>query len=432
MDPYFGVFRLPMVTLGAPHKGGESVFDGLSKGTGRFLFLLKGAEFNQADGGGKLRLIERGFEAADGRGAPERGRQLEGFFRKLQNARNARAPAADENASPQVIEQACFGKFLLDEVEDFLEAQGHNPAEMIEIDGLGGQTELVGGGHGLAFVLFIHASGAVLNFQFLGFSERDLEPVSQVVGDVVTAHGQDTGVLDDAIAVNDELGGAASNIDDESAHLFLFTGQQSERRGEPVKNNGFNFDLEPFHRANRILEPVEVPVHDVHVHLDARAQHAHGINNPILTIHQEVLADGVEHIIFGREIDGLRILDHVLHVFASDFAVRGDNRMDPAISEAADVAAGHAEIDASDFDIGHLFGFDDGIANVLRRSRGVRNFPFANAAGAALAEAGDVQSAGGINFADDGTDLGCANFQSDDNGGGIRHFSSCFSGFLRV
>src|SRR3982751_8645 len=109
MDPYFGVFRLPMVTLGAPHKGGESVFDGLSKRTGRFLFLLKGAEFNQADGSGKLRLIERGFEAADGRCAPQRRGQLEGFFGKLQNAGNARPAAAYENAGAQVIQQASLG-----------------------------------------------------------------------------------------------------------------------------------------------------------------------------------------------------------------------------------------------------------------------------------------------------------------------------------
>ena len=97
----------------------------------------------------------------------------------------------------------------------------------------------------------------------------------------------------------------------------------------------------------------------------------------------------------GGQVDGLGVLDHVLHVVFGDLAVGGDDRMHAAIVEAADVAAGDAEIDAADFHIGHLLGLDDGVAHVLLGQRRVGDFALAHAARARLAEADDVQRAVG-------------------------------------
>ena len=120
----------------------------------------------------------------------------------------------------------------------------------------------------------------------------------------------------------------------------------------------------------------------------------------------------------GGQVDGLGVLDDVLHVVFRDLAVGGDDRMHAAVVEAAHVAAGDAEIDAADFDIGHLLGFDNGVAHVLLGSGRIGDFAFAHAAGAGLAEADDVQRAVGAEFADHGADLGGADFQPDDDRGG--------------
>ena len=73
----------------------------------------------------------------------------------------------------------------------------------------------------------------------------------------------------------------------------------------------------------------------------------------------------MDDVVFRRQIDRLGVLDDILHVLLGDLAVGGDDGMDAMIVEAADVAAGDAEIDAADFHVGHLLGLDDGVADVL-------------------------------------------------------------------
>ena len=70
-------------------------------------------------------------------------------------------------------------------------------------------------------------------------------------------------------------------------------------------------------------------------------------------------------VVLRGQIDRLGILDHILDVFLGDLAVRRNDRMNAAIVEAANVAAGHAKIHAANFHVGHLLGFDDGVADVL-------------------------------------------------------------------
>ncbi len=136
---------------------------------------------------------------------------------------------------------------------------------------------------------------------------------------------------------------------------------------------------------------------------------------PFLAVDQEVLPDGVQDIIFRRKIDGLGVLDHVLDILRSDLAVGRDDGMHAAIVEPAHVAAAHPEINAADFDISHLLGFDDGVADVLAGQRHIDDFAFAHAARARLAHAHNVQRALRVHVADDRAHFRGADFQSNDD-----------------
>ncbi len=136
-----------------------------------------------------------------------------------------------------------------------------------------------------------------------------------------------------------------------------------------------------------------------------------------------MLADGVNNAAFGRQVDGLGVFEHVLDVLLRNRAIGRNHGMNPVIVEAANMIAGDSQVNAADFDIGHLLGFDDGVADVLLGQGGLGDFAFAHAARAGLAHADDVESAAGIDFADYGANLGGANFQSDDDVGWIKHFS---------
>ena len=286
---------------------------------------------------------------------------------------------------------------------------------MFEIDGFGGQAIFIGDGNGLAFNGVIHDGGAVVELELFGAAEGGFQAVGQVVGDVVASDGQNAGVFDDAVGIDDVFGRAAADVHDQGAEFLLFVGQQGKGRGQAVEDNIVHFELEALDGANGILEPVQAAVDDMDIHLEARAEHAHRIGDVILVIHQEMLADGVNGVVLGGEIDGLGVLDDILHVFFGDLAVGREDGMDAAIVEAAHVPAGHPEIHAADFDIGHLLGLGDGVADVLLGQLGVDDFAFANAARAGLAHADDFQGAIGAEVAHHGADFGGADFQANDD-----------------
>ena len=182
---------------------------------------------------------------------------------------------------------------------------------------------------------------------------------------MVAADREHAGVLDDAVGIDDVIGRAAADVNDQRAEFLLLVRQQRERRGEAVEDDFVHLQLQAFDRADGILQAVGVAVDDVHIHFQARAQHADRVGDAVLAVHEKVLADGVDDVVFGGQIDRLGVLDHVLHVVLGNFAVGGDHRMHAAVVEAADVAAGHAEINVADFHVGHLLGLDNGVAHVL-------------------------------------------------------------------
>src|ERR1051326_1233125 len=98
--------------------------------------------------------------------------------------------------------------------------------------------------------------------------------------------------------------------------------------------------------------------------------------------------------------------------------------MDAAIIEAAQMSPGDSQINAANLDICHLFGFDDGVANVFGSDRWVSDLAFPNSARTSLAQTDDVEHAGRVYFANDGADFGSADFQADNDRRWIKHFFS--------
>jgi hypothetical protein len=78
----------------------------------------------------------------------------------------------------------------------------------------------------------------------LGPAQRDFQTVSQVVGNVIPAHRQHAGVLDDAVGINDVLGRAAAEVDDQRAEFLLLVGEQRQGRGQSGKDDFIHFQLQ--------------------------------------------------------------------------------------------------------------------------------------------------------------------------------------------
>ena len=80
----------------------------------------------------------------------------------------------------------------------------------------------------LTFRVLIHQRRAVFDLELLRAAQRHLQPVSQVVRDVVAADGEQSGVLHNAIRADDVFGRAPADVDDERAQFFLLAAQQRE------------------------------------------------------------------------------------------------------------------------------------------------------------------------------------------------------------
>ena len=66
------------------------------------LVLLKGAVFDEADGGGEFRFVQRFDQAADGAGVAKRDLHMEDGFRKRCYPGHARCSATEENPGAQI------------------------------------------------------------------------------------------------------------------------------------------------------------------------------------------------------------------------------------------------------------------------------------------------------------------------------------------
>src|ERR1043166_3688323 len=153
----------------------------------------------------------------------------------------------------------------------------------------------------------------------------------------------------------------------------------------------------------------------MHVHFNASAEHIHRIGDAVLSIHQKVLANGVNDMILGRQVDRLRVLDAVLDIVLGNFPVGGYNRMHATIVKTAHMTSSHPKINAANFDVGHLLGLDDGVAYVFLGKGSIGNLPLSHTARTRLSEAHDIQRAIRAEFSDHSAHLGCADFQSNDN-----------------
>ena len=89
--------------------------------------------------------------------------------------------------------------------------------------------------------------------------------------------------------------------------------------------------------------------------------------------------------------------------------------MNAPIIEAAQMAAGHSEINAADLNVRHLLGLDNRLAHILFGKRRIGDLTFADAARAGLSQPDDVQRAFAAKFADHRANFGCADFQANNN-----------------
>ena len=150
---------------------------------------------------------------------------------------------------------------------------------------------------------------------------------------------------------------------------------------------------------------------DVHAHFQAHPGHAEGVGDAALVIDDKFLGQDVDDLPVQRDGHGLGRVDHPLDVPGADLAAfDGD---DPVAVKAFDVAAGNAGVDRANFATGHEFGLFEGLLDRLDGLLDIDHHALAQARGGAGTNAHHIH-AFGRDFADDHTNFGGADIESDD------------------
>ncbi len=107
--------------------------------------------------------------------------------------------------------------------------------------------------------------------------------------------------------------------------------------------------------AHDVLSGSDRTGHDVDLHFQTHAGHAHRIGNAALIVDDVFLRQNVDHLAVQRDGDRLGRIQRTLDVAGRDFTALDGN--DAVAVEPLDVTAGDARIHGSDFTSGHQFGF---------------------------------------------------------------------------
>src|SRR6186713_458194 len=99
---------------------------------------------------------------------------------------------------------------------------------MFNVDRLRWEPQIVAHCDRFSFDAVVDERRAMFNLELLGPAEGNLQAVSQIIGDMITTDGENTGMLDNAIGVDHILRRATTDVDDQCAELFLIAIQKRQ------------------------------------------------------------------------------------------------------------------------------------------------------------------------------------------------------------
>ena len=163
--------------------------------------------------------------------------------------------------------------------------------------------------------------------------------------------------------------------------------------------------------AHDVLGGSDRTGHDVDLHFQTHAGHAHRIGNAALIVDDVFLRQNVDHLAVQRDGDRLGRIQRTLDVAGRDFTALDGN--DAVAVKPLDVTAGDARIHGSDFTSGHQFGFFKRPLDGLHRLLDIDHDTLPQPGGRTRADTDNIHPAVLRGFAHHRTNLGGANIKAD-------------------
>ena len=206
---------------------------------------------------------------------------------------------------------------------------------------------------------------AVSLLQPLRVGLRDAHSLHDVAGDVVAAEVDGAEVTNLSLVEDRDVGRAGAHLDESDAELLFVFGEHAERAGERLEHQLAHVVARPLDRFPQIHRRRSADGDEIHLRLEAGADHSDRVAHSGAAIHRVFLGNRVQQLAVLR--NRLRAGDVVgaIDVRLGDLlAVHGD---DAGGDHRADVLTGDSRIDALHLRARHPFGVLDRLLDRARR-----------------------------------------------------------------
>ena len=216
----------------------------------------------------------------------------------------------------------------------------NNRVERLALDFLAGKPGIVFQQNRLARQTIAEGDAAFLDLELLRARHRDAQTHRDVVRNVIAADREHAALFHRAVDIENVIGRAAADIDDERAEIFLMLGEDDLGGRERGEDHILHIQRQFFHATDRVLDPRSHAVDDVKIGLQLLAEHADRIEHAILPVDVIMLDDGVQKRVLRRNAHFARVDLHVLDILLVDLVAIFRQDDAAAIVEALDVRAG--------------------------------------------------------------------------------------------
>src|SRR5215472_1281586 len=307
--------------------------------------------------------------------------QMEGVLDEVVEAAQARSAAGENKSGGHLAIEALALDVVANEREQFHSARLNNICQHVGKD-LARRAVANAGDFERAIILQERRGGpAVVALNALGFGNRRAQAHCKIVGEMIAANRNDPDVANNSGAASDDFGGTPANVEQAAAKVSLilrqasFGGRKRFEHRVADENSGF------VRRGDEILRRRDRRSDDVNVGYQALANHADGIANVVLHIHDEFVRENVENFAVLGKRNVARGVHGTADVFAFDVA-RALTQCDSASAvHAAHVMSGDADERFFNGNVSHAFGFFGGAADGTNRGIEIDDESFAQTLG---------------------------------------------------
>ena len=380
------------------------------------LFRLD-AVFQQTESGGEHRLLEVGRDVFGKSvvGQANAGGHLKRELTEFAQMLEVGTAACQHDAREKTVFVAGVIDLLLDGLENLLLYAAVDDLGQVVLVDLDGLLPVVSGyGDEVVLVALVHHAGAERDFEFLGHLLGNLAHFGDVVCDDIAAKGDHLGIDRAAVNVDDQVGGAATDVHQSDTASLLFLAQTGQPGSERLKDDLVERKLRLVAAQDNLLDFLLFAGDNLVDADDLVPEHAHDVG--VFGGHV------VDKIALGNHVDDLLAggnghLEHILLHFVD--LILGDGAFVAVPIEMTgvfarlDVMARNAYIDILDVEVGVLLGKSLGAKDALHGAVDVPDFPEFHARGLADAVSCYENLSVLVAIANDGGNLGCANVQSD-------------------